>query len=66
MPGPEGNISTEKLRSICKEKLASYKIPKKFNVQCSLPMLPVGKIDKQALKKAAAASRGKNDNKNSG
>ena len=63
---PEGNISTEKLRLICNEKLANYKIPKKFNVQRSLPMLPVGKIDKQALKKAASASVGKNDNKNSG
>jgi non-ribosomal peptide synthetase component E (peptide arylation enzyme) len=46
-------------------------VPKKFNVQRSLPILPVGKIDKQALKKvaakkAAAASLGNNDNKNSG
>jgi len=63
---PEGNIPVEKLRSICKERLANYKVPKKFNVQHSLPMLPVGKIDKQALKKAAAASRGNYDNKNSG
>ncbi len=50
---PGSKISAEKLRSICREKLANYKIPKKFNLQHSLPMLPVGKIDKQALKESS-------------
>jgi len=50
-------ISAVELRTACKEKLANYKIPKQFEIRPDLPMLPVGKIDKQALKKMAVASR---------
>ena len=63
---PENDISVEKLHSICNEKLANYKIPKQFSVRRNLPMLPVGKIDKQALKNAAAASLEKSCNTDSG
>ena len=50
-------ISAEKLRAACKEKLANYKVPKQFEIRPDLPMLPVGKIDRQALKKIVAISR---------
>lgn len=47
-PGQE--ISTDELRIRCREKLANYKVPKCFEVRDRLPVLPVGKIDKQRLK----------------
>ncbi len=41
------------LRDWCRARLANYKIPKRFIVHDVLPLLPVGKIDKQALKRSA-------------
>lgn len=38
----------------CRERLANYKVPKRFFVRDELPMLPVGKIDKARLKREAA------------
>jgi acyl-CoA synthetase (AMP-forming)/AMP-acid ligase II len=35
----------------CKERLANFKVPKRFHLRQKLPMLPVGKIDKVALRK---------------
>jgi acyl-CoA synthetase (AMP-forming)/AMP-acid ligase II len=37
----------------CKERLANFKVPKRFHLRRDLPMLPVGKIDKVALRKEA-------------
>jgi acyl-CoA synthetase (AMP-forming)/AMP-acid ligase II len=37
----------------CKERLANFKVPKRFHLRRQLPMLPVGKIDKVALRKEA-------------
>lgn len=39
------------LRAWCRERLANYKIPKRFQVRDELPLLPIGKVDKQALKR---------------
>ena len=46
-------LDTELLRAFCKGKLANYKVPKYFKVVADLPLLPVGKVDKVALKKRA-------------
>ena len=35
----------------CRERIANYKIPKTFELTPELPRLPIGKIDKQALKR---------------
>lgn len=51
---PGRTLTTEDLRLACAAKLANYKIPKKFNIENSLPLLPVGKIDKLALRALAA------------
>lgn len=53
---PGQTISDDELRVVCEHKLANYKIPKRFKTGESLPMLPVGKIDKQALKRLALES----------
>jgi len=42
------------LRAWCKARLANYKVPKRFVIRDALPLLPVGKVDKQALKREAA------------
>ena len=44
---PEGTV----LRKWCRERLANYKVPKRFEVRAELPRLPIGKIDKQTLKR---------------
>jgi len=35
----------------CRERLANYKVPKTFDIRAELPRLPIGKIDKQTLKR---------------
>jgi len=39
------------LTAWCKERLANFKVPKRFHLRRQLPMLPVGKIDKMALRR---------------
>lgn len=56
--GKSPEPSETELRDYCREKLANYKIPKKFFVRAELPLLPVGKIDKQALKSRRAPNDG--------
>jgi acyl-CoA synthetase (AMP-forming)/AMP-acid ligase II len=45
-------VTEEELREHCRARLANYKVPKRFTIAADLPLLPIGKIDKQALKKA--------------
>ena len=48
------------LKWICKERLASYKVPKKFYFLSELPTTTVGKIDKKRLAEIAEANIGVN------
>lgn len=43
------------LAAHCRLHMANYKVPKRFILTESLPLLPIGKLDKQALKTKAAA-----------
>jgi acyl-CoA synthetase (AMP-forming)/AMP-acid ligase II len=45
------SLTEQELRDYCKERLANYKVPKEVIFRPQLPMLGVGKIDKQALKR---------------
>ncbi|MEO8448968.1 MAG: class I adenylate-forming enzyme family protein [Gemmatimonadota bacterium] len=47
---PGSRVSAEELRIHCRSRLANYKVPKHYSVETALPMLPIGKVDKQALK----------------
>ena len=47
------NLEPSTLHTFCADHLANYKIPKTFTVVTDLHMLPVGKVDKVALKKRA-------------
>jgi len=40
----------EKILAFCKEKMAAYKVPKKIHIVDAVPLTPVGKIDKKALR----------------
>jgi acyl-CoA synthetase (AMP-forming)/AMP-acid ligase II len=42
------------LEAHCRAELANYKVPKRFTVADAFPMLPIGKIDKQALRAGLA------------
>ena len=55
MPSWGGEPTADSLRAHCKERLANFKVPKHFTVRDVLPMLPIGKIDKVALKADALA-----------
>jgi acyl-CoA synthetase (AMP-forming)/AMP-acid ligase II len=41
----------DEFREYCRKHLANFKIPKTFQMQSALPLLPNGKIDKQALRR---------------
>lgn len=47
---PIGQLDDSELRAFLQSRLANYKIPKRIFVRETLPLLPIGKIDKQRLK----------------
>lgn len=47
-PGTE--VTEEELFELCKERLVNFKVPKKFFLRSSLPLLPTGKVNKAVLK----------------
>ncbi|MCF8475285.1 MAG: acyl--CoA ligase [Emcibacter sp.] len=49
-PSPEINVQVNDIVEHCKGLLANYKIPKHIIIEKTLPLLPVGKIDKARLK----------------
>lgn len=51
---PGKQVGSEELDAHCRRKLANYKVPKQFHIATELPMLPIGKIDKRALKQRVA------------
>lgn len=50
MPQPGKEVAEDKLRDICRSKLANFKVPKKFFIRPLLPLLASGKVSKMALK----------------
>lgn len=53
IPKPGEQMDEKKLLLWCREQLANYKIPKRFILASDLPLLPVGKVDKVALREQA-------------
>jgi acyl-CoA synthetase (AMP-forming)/AMP-acid ligase II len=53
-PRAGGCITGEELREFLRARIANYKIPKQFIIAAELPKLPNLKVDKVALKSAAA------------
>ena len=50
--GPENKLTEQDALNWCKEKLASFKVPKKFIFE-SIPRTSTGKIQKYILRKRA-------------
>jgi acyl-CoA synthetase (AMP-forming)/AMP-acid ligase II len=48
------DVTSADLEAYCRGRLANYKIPKRVIIEANMPLLPIGKIDKVALKKRAA------------
>ena len=57
-PKPGKTLDAAALHDWCRERLANYKTPKRFEIRAELPRLPIGKIDKQALKRELADRNG--------
>jgi len=51
---PGTTINEDELSSFCREQLANYKVPKTIFIRDELPMLPIGKLDRQALRERSA------------
>ena len=49
-------MTADVLEQYCRERLANYKLPKEFVLCDELPLLPIGKVDKVALKRRATGS----------
>jgi acyl-CoA synthetase (AMP-forming)/AMP-acid ligase II len=54
VPRRDGGVEVAAIEQWCRERLANYKIPKKFWPVAALPMLAVGKVDRKALEARAA------------
>lgn len=46
-------LTASVLEAFCRERLANYKVPKTFEFVSTLPLLPIGKVDKVALSRRA-------------
>jgi len=53
IPKPGMELVEDEIRTFAYSQMANYKVPRKFFIEAQLPMLPIGKIDKVALKKRA-------------
>ena len=53
-PMPGSSLDAAGLDAWCRERLANYKVPKTFEIRPALPRLPIGKIDRQALRRELA------------
>jgi acyl-CoA synthetase (AMP-forming)/AMP-acid ligase II len=51
VPKPGCDPDPQTLKTFLRGQLANYKIPKTINILDSLPMLPIGKVDKAALRR---------------
>jgi len=56
VPKSDEPLTAEALRVYCRERLANYKVPKRFVIRSELPRLPIGKIDKVSLRTEAMGS----------
>ncbi|MEX6725799.1 class I adenylate-forming enzyme family protein [Parapedomonas caeni] len=53
LPRVGARLEEEQLRQYASAHLANYKVPKRFLIRAELPLLPVGKVDKPALRQEA-------------
>lgn len=47
------SVTPQQVEQYCRDRLANYKLPKRFVVTPELPLLPIGKVDKRTLRTRA-------------
>ena len=57
-PRPGAHVTADELRDYLRPLIANYKIPKSFTVETDLPLLPIGKLDKMALRTRVKGAEG--------
>lgn len=50
------SVTPDELKAWCREHLANYKVPKVIQIRPELPMLPIGKVDRNALKQEVSGA----------
>ncbi len=55
---PGTAVTVDELSGFCREQLANYKVPKAILIRGELPMLPIGKLDRRALKERSVQQTG--------
>ncbi|MEO1280598.1 MAG: class I adenylate-forming enzyme family protein [Pseudomonadota bacterium] len=55
---PQSDVSAADLTAFLKDHAANFKAPKHFCITADLPLLPIGKVDKRALKDRALTLSG--------
>lgn len=53
---PNAPVTASEILAHCRRQLANYKLPKSVHLVHELPLLPIGKVDKVALRKRASGS----------
>lgn len=53
VPTAGASLNSQQVRKACLAKLPGYAVPDEVRIMASLPLLPSGKVDQQALKKQA-------------
>jgi len=48
------SVTNDELACFCREQMANYKVPETIFIRDELPMLPIGKLDRRALKNRSA------------
>jgi acyl-CoA synthetase (AMP-forming)/AMP-acid ligase II len=56
MRRPGARVDAATLRDFCRARLVNFKVPKSIELRDALPMLPIGKVDKRALRAAVLAA----------
>ncbi|WP_109808855.1 class I adenylate-forming enzyme family protein [Sphingosinithalassobacter portus] len=49
----DANVTQADILAHCRTRLANYKLPKRIELRSALPLLPIGKVDKVALRREA-------------
>lgn len=55
---PSTEVDPESLRSLAREHLTPYKVPKRVHLVEALPRTPLGKVQKEALRRRLSGSAG--------
>lgn len=56
VPRRSALLKADEIRDWCAARLANFKVPKQIEIVSDVPLLPVGKVDKEALQRSARSA----------